>query len=59
MINSEQRNDIFPICPHCQAEIHTVHYQEVTSTFGKRYIYFYPQCRKVLGVSNRKGFWMG
>ena len=59
MIASERRDDIFPICPHCQTEIHSLHYQEVQSALGKRYIYFCPQCRKVLGVSHRKGFWMG
>jgi len=28
------------------------------STLGVRYIYFCTECRKVLGVSQRKGFWM-
>jgi hypothetical protein len=27
--------------------------------FGKRYIYSCPSCNNVLGVSHRKGFWMG
>jgi hypothetical protein len=31
----------------------------LSSQFGKRYIYFCPACSKVLGVSHRKGFWMG
>jgi len=31
----------------------------LSSQFGKRYIYFCPTCSKVLGVSHRKGFWMG
>ena len=26
---------------------------------GKRYVYFCPNCKSVLGVSHRKGFWMG
>jgi hypothetical protein len=33
--------------------------QEISGVFGKRYVYFCPKCRKVLGVSHRKGFWMG
>jgi len=33
--------------------------RELESMLGKRYIYFCPNCRKVLGVSHRKGFWMG
>jgi len=59
MIQSEERNDLLPVCPHCKAEIKKVYYQEVSSVFGKRYIYFCPNCRSVLGVSHRKGFWMG
>jgi hypothetical protein len=26
---------------------------------GKRFVYFCGTCRKVLGISHRKGFWMG
>jgi hypothetical protein len=26
---------------------------------GKRFLYFCGGCRKVLGISHRKGFWMG
>ena len=26
---------------------------------GKRYVYFCSSCRSVLGISHRKGFWMG
>ena len=34
-------------------------YKKMESTFGKRYAYFCQHCKKVLGVTHRKGFWMG
>ena len=34
-------------------------FREVKSIFGRRYVYFCSRCRKILGVSHRKGFWMG
>ncbi len=51
--------DIEPVCPHCEAAISEVWYRELASQLGKRYVYFCAGCRKVLGVSHRKGFWMG
>jgi hypothetical protein len=59
MIPCEERNDITPICPHCGARLELVQCRLLSSKFGKRYIYFCPHCLKVLGVSHRKGFWMG
>ena len=59
MIPCEERNDIVPICPHCEAKLEKVYCRMLSSTFGKRYIYFCPACLKVLGTSHRKGFWMG
>ncbi len=59
MFPSEQREDVNPICPHCSKELTKVWFREVETFFGKRYIYFCPDCRKVLGISHRKGFWMG
>jgi len=54
-----EKTDVVPICPHCSEELHTVWFRKVESPFGNRYIYFCPACKKVLGVSHRKGFWMG
>lgn len=48
-----------PICPHCEKEIHTLQTKRIQSQLGVRYVYFCEHCRKVLGVSHRKGFWMG
>jgi len=48
-----------PVCPHCNKEILEIAARPVESTLGVRYIYFCTECRKVLGISQRKGFWMG
>ena len=59
MVGLEQREDVDPICPHCQQPLRTIWFQEVRSRLGKRYVYLCAQCRKILGLSHRKGFWMG
>ena len=59
MLHLVERDDVVPGCPHCEASLHTVWYRNLATTLGKRYVYFCPECRKVLGVSHRKGFWMG
>ena len=53
------RDDVKPVCPYCEEEIDRVCMQEAMGVLGKRYIYFCPNCRKILGMSHRKGFWMG
>ena len=58
-ITVEEKFDVTPICPHCSTELDKIWMRDVRTFFGKRYIYFCPNCRKVLGVSHRKGFWMG
>jgi hypothetical protein len=55
----EEKNDIQPICPHCQTTLNVLWHQQIEGIMGKRYVYFCPHCHKVLGVSHRKGFWMG
>ena len=59
MIECIEKNDETPVCPHCDERLTSVWCRVVKATLGKRYIYFCPRCRKVLGVSHRKGFWMG
>jgi len=58
-IKLESREDVTPICPHCSAELETLWFRKLQSVLGKRYIYFCSACRKILGVSHRKGFFMG
>ncbi|TQV86495.1 hypothetical protein [Aliikangiella coralliicola] len=48
-----------PICPHCEQSISKILANKIKSTFGVRYLYFCSKCRKTLGISHRKGFWMG
>ncbi|MEJ2052877.1 MAG: hypothetical protein P8X42_03065 [Calditrichaceae bacterium] len=59
MIEVQERNEIIPICPHCNDQLTKVYFQELIGFLGKRYVYFCSACNKVLGVSHRKGFWMG
>lgn len=59
MINAEERNDVQPVCPHCKTDLASIHYRRIYAVLGKRYVYFCPHCRAVLGVTHRKGFWMG
>ena len=47
------------ICPHCGKEIQEIAARRVESILGVRFMYYCCNCRKVLGVSHRKGFWMG
>jgi hypothetical protein len=59
MIDCIEKNDVTPVCPHCNASVNTIGFRKVESLLGKRYIYFCINCKKVLGISHRKGFWMG
>jgi hypothetical protein len=59
MIRIEERDDVQPVCPHCSEPVDTVWFRELRGSLGRRYVYFCARCRKVLGVSHRKGFWMG
>ena len=55
----EEHQNVTPVCPHCGQSLQTIWFQELRGFLGKRYIYFCPFCNKVLGISHRKGFWMG
>jgi hypothetical protein len=59
MIELERAENVNPICPHCSTELGGVLFQDLRGFLGRRFIYFCSHCRKVLGVSHRKGFWMG
>ena len=54
-----EKNDITPLCPHCEQRIETLYCRRSSGIFGKRYVYFCPRCSKLLGVSHRKGNIMG
>ena len=59
MIRVEEKYDVHAKCPHCEKELRTVYTQKMETTFGVRFLYFCSYCKKVLGVTHRKGFWMG
>lgn len=59
MVTLEQREDVAPVCPHCEREVRRLWVQSLSGFLGRRYVYFCTECRAVLGVSHRKGFWMG
>ena len=59
MIEIEERNDITPLCPHCDEPAGHIQYRSLSGFLGRRYIYWCGACKKILGVSHRKGFWMG
>jgi len=48
-----------PVCPHCETELTKIYMAEIKGFLGRRYVYYCSACRKVLGISHRKGFWMG
>jgi len=55
MITFEKKEEVVPICPHCKKELTTIWFQQFKGDLGKRCIYFCPQCKSFLGVSQRKG----
>jgi uncharacterized protein with PIN domain len=59
MIECRETTTEVPLCPHCGQPVRELLCQELRSVLGRRYIYFCALCKKVLGVSHRKGFWMG
>ncbi len=59
MIEIKEKSDVEPLCPHCSEPVGEIWFRELRGAFGRRYVYFCARCHKVLGVSHRKGFWMG
>jgi len=59
MIQLQAKDDVDPICPHCETNLKTIWVREVSGFLGRRYVYFCSECKKILGVTHRKGFLMG
>ncbi|KAA3615334.1 MAG: hypothetical protein D8M58_22250 [Calditrichaeota bacterium] len=59
MIDIVEDSNEQPICPHCEKAVTRLLSKQIKSRFGIRYIYFCEHCKKVLSISQRKGFWMG
>jgi uncharacterized protein with PIN domain len=62
---AEEQQALVPHCPHCNGVLNMIHTRRLdivgsrTTRFGKRYLYACPSCDKLLGITHRKGFWMG
>lgn len=59
MITITETENVKPVCPHCEKEVRELLASRLETLLGVRFIYFCGLCKKVLGVSHRKGFWMG
>jgi len=59
MLDLQKVDEVAPVCHHCEEELGVVWFRELKSLAGRRYIYFCPNCRAILGISHRKGFFMG
>jgi hypothetical protein len=59
MISITETENVNPVCPHCEKELSNVLARRLETVLGVRFIYFCGLCKKVLGISHRKGFWMG
>ncbi len=46
-----RREDLDPLCPHCEAEIPEIYTRKPKGSFGigRAFVFFCPHCRKVLG----------
>jgi hypothetical protein len=55
--NVVRREDMDPVCPHCNAKISELYYKAKGPgwfLFPRSAIYFCPHCRKVLGVAQSR-----
>lgn len=59
MTELKEKKDLAPICPHCSADLREIWFRELRGLIGRRFVYFCSHCRKVLGVSHRKGLLLG
>ncbi len=59
MIRLKETKEVSPLCSNCSETLNEIWCRELSGALGRRYVYFCSKCRKVLGVSHRKGFWMG
>ena len=55
-MNIVKRNDLTPLCGHCDRKLTEIYSQTKGSGFvvGKDTVYFCPHCRKVLGFAQSR-----
>jgi hypothetical protein len=56
---SEPPEGVHPLCPHCDQPIAGLYQRQLDEGLGKAYVWFCSHCHRTLGMSHRKGFWMG
>ena len=59
MIEVKESQSESVICPHYEKTLGTIRAVKARTGLGVRFVYACGYCRKVIGVSHRKGFWMG
>lgn len=54
--NVVERNDLVPLCPHCDRELAEVYRKSKGAGLlvGRNSVFFCPHCRKVLGVGQSR-----
>ena len=51
-----ERDDLVPVCPYCEKELDRLLARLLSASFlSRRLVYCCPHCKKVLGVTHRKG----
>lgn len=64
-VRIEEDPNLVPHCPYCNDAVTNIRARRMPAAgrpllrFGTRYLYACPRCNKLLGISHRKGFWMG
>jgi hypothetical protein len=50
-----RRDDLVPVCPHCDAEVPEIYARRPGGRFGvgRGFVFFCPHCRKVLGFGTQ------
>jgi hypothetical protein len=56
MIELKAKDNVFPVCSSCSETIREIWFHEIRGFLGRRFVYFCLHCKKVLGVTHRKGF---
>ncbi|MFW6189949.1 MAG: hypothetical protein ACOC7T_05900 [Planctomycetota bacterium] len=52
----EESDDFRPVCPHCEERLDHLLARKLSASFlSRRLLYCCPHCRKIVGVTHRKG----
>jgi len=50
-----KREDLVPLCPHCEEEVPEIYMRKPSGSFGigRGFVFFCPHCRKVMGFGTQ------